>query len=70
MRREDQFGCSVSKNAIELGADNKSNHRVETYSVNGGFARISLARPKSQIFTCLAVLNKIFSGFISRWKKP
>ena len=50
-------------------------HRVDTYSVYGGRARSSLARPKSANFTVKSpvlgwpVVSR-FSGFRSRCMKP
>ena len=43
-------------------------HRVDTYSVKGGFDRISRARPKSATLIT-SPLTSIFSGFISEFRK-
>ena len=47
-----------------------THHLVLTYSVYGGWDRISLARPKSAILTLSLPLHKTFSGFKSLWKNP
>lgn len=45
-------------------------HLVEMYSVYGGLLLISRLMPKSMILMVRSLEMRIFSGFISRWKKP